>query len=344
MKRWALRFCLVAALAVVGTGAYGWYEIHREYKGYANELVVDIPPGMGAREILGLLEDEGVIENRYLATLWLYFSGYRGNLQAGEYVFAEPLDVGDVLRRLAEGRVRLYSITIPEGFRIDQVADRWEQEGFGKREEFLEAAEDALPLVREFSPDASTTEGYLFPETYSFPRGTPAGKAVQSMIEAFRDTIGRLEREVPRTEWPLDLNGTLILASLIESEVAVSDERVLVSSVFLNRLERKMPLECDPTVVYALMREGLYRGRLLRVDLDFDSPYNTYRYPSLPPGAISNPGYLSLFAAIQPAETAYLFFVRREGGRHTFSATLAEHNRAVAEYRRMSNQAGSLSK
>ena len=146
-----------------------------------------------------------------------------------------------------------------------------------------------------------------------------------------------LEQEVPREDWPLDLNDTLKLASLVESEVAVADERALVASVFMNRLDRNMRLECDPTVVYALIQDGSYRGRLLLVDLEFDSPYNTYRYPSLPPGAISNPGYQSMLAAVRPAETDYIFFVRTEGGRHAFSRTLAEHNRAVAEYRRMTN-------
>jgi UPF0755 protein len=187
------------------------------------------------------------------------------------------------------------------------------------------------------NPRAVSAEGYLFPETYSFPKGASARDAVTSMIAAFRNTLARLEQAVPPSEWPLDLNDTLILASLVESEVAVADERALVASVFMNRLERNMLLECDPTVVYALIRDGSYRGRLLRVDLAFDSPYNTYRYPRLPPGAISNPGYEALLAAVRPAESDYVFFVRTEGGRHNFSRTLAEHNAAVAEYRRMAN-------
>ena len=154
------------------------------------------------------------------------------------------------------------------------------------------------------------------------------------MVRGFATAVRLLETEIARDEWPLDLTDALILASLIESEAAVADERVVISSVFHNRLGRGMLLECDPTVIYALKLDGSFRGRLLREDLDFDSPYNTYRYPELPPGPIANPGYQSLLAALSPDETDFVFFVRTDGGRHTFSRTLAEHNRAVAAYRR----------
>jgi UPF0755 protein len=337
MKRLAVTVFLVSCIGIVASAGYGWYLVHRSFQGYEGELVVDIPAGASAVEIVDLLHERGVLEHRNLSLVWLYFSSQRGRLQAGEYVFDEPLDVPGVFEMLARGRVRLHTLTIPEGFRIDQIADRWAAEGFGDREEFLDAAGAALPAVQAINPRAVSVEGYLFPETYSFPSGVTAPEAVASMISAFEDTLARLEAEIPRSEWPLDLDGTLKLASLVESEVAVGDERPLVASVFINRLERNMLLECDPTVVYALIQDGSYRGRLLLVDLEFDSPYNTYRYPNLPPGAISNPGYLSLLAAVKPAETEYIFFVRTEGGRHAFSRTLAEHNRAVAEYRRMND-------
>ena len=338
MRRAAVRMFLLLALVAIAAAAFGWQRLNQPWQGYEGDVVVEIPPGDGTREIVDRLVETGVLRDRSLALAWLYFSPDRGRLQAGEYLFDRPLSAPDVFTRLAEGRVRLYTLTVPEGFRVDQVAGRWEESGFGARQEFLDAAEAALPLAREINPEAPSIEGYLFPETYSFPRGTTATTAVQAMIRTFREAIARLEEEVPRSEWPLDLEDTLVLASLIESEVAVPDERTLVASVFANRLERNMLLECDPTVVYALLQDGSYRGRLLRVDLSFDSPYNTYRYPGLPPGAISNPGFDSLRAAVQPADTDYIFFVRTEGGRHTFSRTLAEHNQAVAAYRRMANQ------
>jgi len=321
-------------LVVGGVLSYGWVLVHRPYQGYTEEVVLEVPLGLGSEEIVGLLHSRGVIEHAYPALAYLYFSSYRGRLQAGEYLFNGPMDIGAVFEKLAEGNVRLYTLTVPEGLRLDQIAERWESGGFGDREGLIEAAEAALPLILEFDPAAVSVEGYLFPETYSFPRNVTPEEAISAMILGFQGAIARLSEEVPPDAWPLDLNRTLILASLVESEAAVADERVLVSSVFLNRLSRRMRLECDPTVIYALIQAGSYRGRLLRADLTFDSPYNTYVYGDLPPGPISNPGYSSMLAAVQPAETDYLYFVRTDGGRHTFSRTLTEHNRAVAVYRR----------
>jgi UPF0755 protein len=333
-----MRMTLVTALLfliilVSGSAFYIWYQVQKPFRGYAGEIVVEISPGLSTREIVDRLVEEGVLSGRYTALAYLYFSDYRGRLQAGEFLFDEALAPISVFEKLARGEVRLYTFTVPEGFRVDQIADRWEQVGFGDSEGFLRATEAALPAVREINPQAVSIEGYLFPETYSFPAGVTADEAVAAMVRGLEDALGRLASELEPERWPLDLNGMLILASLIESEAAVADERALVSSVFLNRLERGMRLECDPTVIYALIQDGQYRGRLLRQDLSYDSPYNTYVYGDLPPGPITNPGYLSMLAAVQPSETEYLFFVRTDGGRHTFSRSLAEHNRAVAAYR-----------
>ena len=153
------------------------------------------------------------------------------------------------------------------------------------------------------------------------------------MVNRFKTVVARMDKEVPRSQWPLPLRETVILASLVESESAHEEERPLVASVYLNRLNRKVLLQCDPTVIYALERADRYNGRLTLTDLKFPSPFNTYVHPGLPPGPIMNPGYPSLRAAIQPAETQYLFFVRTTDGYHTFSKNLAEHNRAVAAYR-----------
>ena len=334
MKKMALVAVLLAVLVSSAVG-YSWHLVHKPYQGYPAETIVDISPGLGSVEIVGLLVARGVVQYRYLSLAYLRVSEFRGRLQAGEYLFDDTLSVPEVFEKLTRGDVRLYTFTVPEGLRVDQIAERWEESGFGARTGFLEAAEAALPLIREIDPGAVSVEGYLFPETYSFPRAVTSAEAVGAMIRGLEDAIARLEAEVDREVWPLDLNRMLILASLIESEAAVVDERVLVSSVFMNRLERGMRLECDPTVIYGMILDGNYRGRLLRADLAYDSPYNTYVYGNLPPGPIANPGYLSMLAAVRPAETDYIFFVRTEGGRHTFSRTLAEHNRAVAAYRRL---------
>ena len=331
---------LVVLLAVVAAGAlgYGWALVGQPYRGYSGETVVDIPAGIGSEEIVDLLLTKGVLQHRYLSLAHLYFSPYRGKLQAGEYLFDKPSNVEGVFGKLARGEIRLHPFTVPEGLILVEIAGRWAAAQLGSSDEFLAAAAAALPDVHEFDADTVSVEGYLFPETYSFRRGVTAAQAVDAMIGGFESAVGRLEDAVNRDDWPLNLRDALIMASLIESEAAVADERELISSVFHNRLRRGMPLECDPTVIYALRLDGSYRGRLLRVDLDFDSPYNTYKYPRLPPGPIANPGYDSLLAAISPAETDFLFFVRTDGGRHTFSSTLAEHNRAVAAYRRSNRQ------
>jgi UPF0755 protein len=243
--------------------------------------------------------------------------------------------VRGVFEKLASGDVLLHTFAVPEGLRLDQVALRWEEAGFGGNDDFIAAARAALDQVRRIDPEAVSVEGYLFPETYAFPRGVTAEEAVTAMVRGYRSAIERLMAEVDPEDWPLDLHETLVMASLVESEAARTEERALISSVFYNRLDRQMRLECDPTVIYALIQAGSYEGRLLRVDLSFDSPYNTYVHAGLPPGPISSPGFASLQAAVQPDTTDFIFFVRTEGGRHTFSRTLAEHNLAVAAYRQM---------
>jgi UPF0755 protein len=268
----------------------------------------------------------------------LVLTGNRGRLQAGEYMFDHPMSPNEVIDKLANGRVYLHKFTVPEGLTLHQTAGKWEEEGFGSAEEFLSAADSAVPLIQDLDSGAHTLEGYLFPETYSFPSHTTAQQAVEAMVGRFHEVIGKLRQTVPADRWPAKLGATVILASIVESEAAHDEERPLISSVYQNRLRKKMLLQCDTTVIYALELENQYRGKLSLRDLKFDSRYNTYVYPGLPPGPIMNPGYNSLMAAIQPAGTNYFYFVRTTGGRHIFSETLAAHNFAVAQYRAMSRQ------
>jgi UPF0755 protein len=297
--------------------------------------LVEIPYGLGARGIVGLLQDKKVIQNQYAAFAYIFYSRNRNKLQAGEYLFDRPMTIPEVIDKLASGAVYLHKFTVPEGLTNAAIAQKWEQDGLGTREEFLKAEADSLEIVHRFDDKAKSVEGYLFPETYSFRRHTTARQGVEAMIASFQQTAGRLQKLIPRDKWPLNMHDTVILASLIETEAAHADERPLVSSVYLNRLNRHILLQCDPTVIYALEQADRYQGKLTLADLRFDSPYNTYVKPGLPPGPIANPGYPSLVAAIQPAMTNYLFFVRTVESRHTFSETLAAHNRAVAAYRKM---------
>jgi UPF0755 protein len=328
---------VVAALIGVTVAGLAFYISH-EWRQPGTPVegdTVEIPRGIGNREIVGLLQDKKVIRNRPAALAYILYSGMRHKLQAGEYLFDQPLTIPEVIGKLASGNVVLHKFTVPEGLTTAAIAQKWQEQGFGSAEEFSAAASTATDLVRQFDIHAASVEGYLFPETYSFRKHTTARQAVETMIARFQQIAGKLGQEVSTEKWPLNLHDTVILASLVETEAAVSDERPLVASVYLNRLNRHILLQCDPTVIYALVQAAKYRGTLTLADLRFDSPYNTYVKRGLPPGPIANPGYASLLATIQPATTNYLFFVRTVESRHTFSENLAAHNRAVAAYRKL---------
>src|SRR5262245_6040400 len=326
----------VVVLVIAGLMFYA----RREWRVAGNPAeggFVEIPHGLGARSVVRLLQEKKVISNRFAALAYIIYSRNRHKLQAGEYLFDRPMTIPEVINKIASGSVYLRKFTIPEGFTTLDIAHKWQADGFGTAEEFLKAAENALDIVHRVDGRAMSVEGYLFPETYSFPSHTPPRQVIEAMVGRAEQTLARLQEALPSGKWPLQAHDTMILASLIESEAAQPDERSLIASVYLNRLKRHILLQCDPTVIYALEKADLYRGKLTLADLHFNSPYNTYVNAGLPPGPIANPGYASLLAAIQPATTDYLYFVRTVESRHTFSETLADHNRAVAAYRRLRN-------
>ncbi|HYR86298.1 MAG TPA: endolytic transglycosylase MltG [Terriglobia bacterium] len=332
------RLILLLLTFVLGLGAGLLFYIRQELRTPGNPaqgLILEIPRGLGTREVVRLLEEKNVIRNRYAALIYIGYSGTRNRLQAGEYLFDRPQTIPEVVNKLATGAVYLHKFTVPEGLTLEGIAQKWQEQGFGKAEEFVAAAGGSVDHVRAFDAEATSVEGYLFPETYSFPSHTTADQVVDAMISRFRQMVDKLQQAIPSGSWPLKLRDAVILASLVESEAAHADERPVIASVYLNRLRRRILLQCDPTVIYALQQEHKYRGSLTLADLKFKSPYNTYMNVGLPPGPITNPGYASLLAALQPAITNYLFFVRTDAGRHTFSETLAAHNRAVAAYRKL---------
>jgi UPF0755 protein len=329
-----LLFVLVLVFVLIGLAVYARRE-WRVVGSPAEGGIVEIPHGLGTRAIVGLLTEKKVIPSRYAAIAYVFYSHSRNKLQAGEYLFDHPMTIPEVIGRIASGAVYLHKFTVPEGLTAAAIAQKWHEQGFGTEEEFIKATEGSIDLVRRFDDKATSVEGYLFPETYSFPKGTGARRAVEAMVGRFQQNLTRLQQVLGTHKWPLNLHDTVILASLVESEAAQPDERPVIASVYLNRLNRHILLQCDPTVIYALARENRYQGTLTLADLRFKSSYNTYVTAGLPPGPISNPGYPSLLAAIEPAMTNYLFFVRTVEFRHTFSETLADHNRAVAAYRKL---------
>ena len=335
------RVLLTLFFLLVGLGVVGYFylqpQFHIPHSAGPDPILIEIPKGAGTRDVVHLLKDRNIISNEYLALGYLAFTGERRRLQAGEYLFDRPISVSEVLEKIASGRVYLHKFTVPEGITVRQTAMKWEEQGFGPAQDFLNATKGSVALVRDLDAEADSLEGYLFPETYSFPSHTTPQQAVEAMVARFHEVIGKLHQVIPPDQWPANLHQTVILASIVESEAAADEERPMIASVYQNRLRKSMRLQCDTTVIYALEREDRYRGKLTLSDLKFDSRYNTYVYPGLPPTAIMNPGYDSLVAAFRPAATNYIFFVRTTGGRHTFSETLAAHNIAVKKYRAMSH-------
>jgi UPF0755 protein len=324
---------LVVLVAVAGGLAvyFGVSRVHEPYRGYDTaDVFVDVPAGAGPATIGQRLVAAGVVRDEltFRGAVWL--SGHARDLKAGEYQFAEPMTALEVIDKIARGDVYRRRITFREGLTIPEMAAVFEQSGFGTAAAFTQAASDAT-LISELDPAARNLEGYLFPETYSLPRETPASVLIEQMVGLFHKALTPAIRE-GITAQGLSIREAVTVASLVEKETAVAGERPLVAAVYLNRKRIGMPMQADPTVIYALQLAGRYDGNIRRADLQFDSPYNTYRYPGLPPGPIASPGRAALEAVAQPADADYLYFVSRNDGSHVFSRTLAEHNRNVREW------------
>lgn len=322
LRRWG---GLASALAALSLGA--WLSLWLPYRGFSRPVLVDIPRGSGVAAIASRLAQAGVVRFRWQFLLARALRPH-ARLQAGEYLFERPASVWEVFHRMVRGDVFYYELTVPEGSNIFDIAAALDRLGVIPGDEFLQAARDPS-LIRDLAPEAPTLEGYLFPDTYRITRQMTAAQLCRQMTDRFRAAWAQLETTAP-------LHETVTLASLIEKETAVPEERPLVASVFHNRLRRGMRLECDPTAIYAAVLEDRYRGALYRSDLERRHRYNTYQHAGLPPGPIANPGLASLRAALQPARTNYLYFVARadNSGGHIFSATLDAHQRAVRKYRR----------
>lgn len=331
MRRWAIRLALLLLVAATAAGGVAWWMLARvrePFRGYAGaEQFVDIPSGVGPAAIGQRLVEAGVIRDLWTFRVAVSITGRARGLKAGEYRFDAPLDAVSVVEKIARGDVYKRLLTIREGLTLAQTADLFEQKGFGARTDFIKAASNPS-LIADLDPAAPDLEGYLFPETYALPRGTPANDVVAQMVSLFRKACGEDLRAAAAADG-LTTRQIVTLASLVEKETASADERPLVAAVYRNRLNRRMGMQADPTVIYALEKAGQYDGNLSRADLRFDSPYNTYRYAGLPPGPIASPGRASLHAATHPAPVDYLYFVSKNDGTHAFATTLAEHNRNV---------------
>ena len=323
------------ALLVGAVGGYGATRVYERaadsYRGYrAAEVFVDIASGTSTVSIGRQLVEAGVVADQRTFRVALWRSGSERLLQAGEYRFAEPASALDVIDVLARGQVHLRTVTFAEGLTRWEMAEVFGRSEFGDADAFL-AASGRVDLIEDLDSAAVDLEGYLFPETYALPRGATADDLVEAMLAQFRRTFDNALL-AQAAEQEMTVRQVVTLASLIQRETGRHDERPTVSAVYRNRLDRRMPLQCDPTVIYALLLDGLYDGNLTRDNLRYDSPYNTYVYPGLPPGPIAAPGAADLHAALAPADVSYVYFVSRNDGSHVFADTLREHNRNVREY------------
>ena len=319
---------LLLALLIAAVAAYAVYAPIGPPAGTLDPAAtyIDIAPGTGTQSIAFKLEQAHIIRSRFAFDLLRILKG--GKLIAGEYRFNHPANAVEVYARITHGDVYTISLTIPEGFNIFDIAQAVAAAGLAPRDTFLHAEQTQTALIADLSPNAPSLEGFLFPDTYRFNRHTTPTDILTTMVHRFRQVSAQLglatNPNLPRT---------VILASLIEKEVSQPSERPLVAGVFTNRLAQGIPLATDPSVVYAALLEGRYRGTIYASDLQNESPYNTYRHSGLPPGPIANPGVAALKAAIAPAATDYLYFVADAEGHSQFSATLKQHAQQVQSYR-----------
>ncbi len=322
-------FFALVFLAVVAV-ALGYLSLGANYQGFSNQVILDLPKGTSTRAMADQLSDAGVI--RY-SWQFLLLRALRpsARLEAGEYLFSRADSARNVFSRIVRGDVFFYELIVPEGSNMFDIAASLSRFDFLKPADFLRAARSPA-LIHDLAPQAPTLEGYLFPSTYRITRATTEKQLCVMMTGIFRKHWHDLESSLPRDS---SVNDAVTLASLIEKETAVPDERTIVASVYENRLSKGIALDCDPTTIYAALLEDRYRGTIYRSDLQSGNAYNTYRHAGLPPGPIANPGLESLKAALAPAATDYLYFVAKADGSggHQFSRTIEEHNLAVQRYR-----------
>jgi peptidoglycan lytic transglycosylase G len=309
-------------LAVAGWLAFGLFAPVTP----PGQTFVMLRPGYSTRRIARELKNAGVIRSRDAFVLWHLFHK-KPSLKAGEYLFDHDANVMELHERLARGDVYVHTVVIPEGFNMFDIAKGIEGAGLGPATDFLKVAITDTALISDIAPQATSLEGYLFPNTYNFTRTQTTREMAAEMVKQFR----QVAVQIGLTQ---DVQQTVTLASIIEKETGNPEERPEVASVYANRLAKHIPLQADPSVIYAELLNGTYGGALHHNDMQFDSAYNTYRHAGLPPGPIANPGKSSLEAALHPAETKYFYFVADGNGHHRFATTLEEHNKNVAALRR----------
>jgi UPF0755 protein len=314
-------------LAAAGATALVALDLRRPGPPRPTPVTLTVEEGERFAEIAEDLRRQGVLRHPLPLVVWARLTGRDREVHWGEYLITTPLSPLELLARLTGPPDSLHSVTVPEGYTMREIVQLLVAAGFGAEESFLHLLEDPVFLTANELP-ASGAEGYLFPDTYNFPLAMPQDRILRTMVRRFREVTGPTYA-LRAQAVGLSEHQAVTLASLIEEETALGDERPLVAAVFLNRLRRGMPLQSDPTVIYG---RGSPDRRLTRADLRRPTPYNTYTIPGLPPAPIASPGRAALEAAVAPAAVDYLYFVARGDGSHEFTRTLSDHNAAVARW------------
>lgn len=342
----ALRLGIAAAILflVSAVGSYFYYQhllapvaIGNSGNNPETSIIFHVSQGEPFIKIANRLEDKDLIKNALAFRILGRQQDATTSLQTGEYKLSPRMSSFEILKILRQGRVVLHSITIPEGLRLDEIAVLIEKAAFAKKADVINAAKDPELLALAGSPPTGI-EGYLFPDTYSFAAGTSAKKILETMVTRFNEVMKNISADnSPRSDWSktASRHEIVTLAAIIEKETGSAPERPHIASVFLNRLERDMMLQTDPTVIYGIIASGReFDGNIKLAHLKENTPYNTYVISGLPPGPICNPGEDALKAVFYPLETKDLYFVSKNNGTHYFSETFAEHDQAVNYYQR----------
>jgi len=328
----ALLFILIPLFAIVCAAAGLMFEL-RIYADTpadvktSQKVILNVRPGQTLRTTADKLQQANLVKSSLKFILIARIKGLDKHLKAGEYLLSAAMPPRQILEIMVKGAVNLHKLTVPEGYSILQIAELVENAKFGSKIDFIKTATDTV-LVNKNGIEAATFEGYLFPDTYFFPREVAMEQIISTMVNRFWSVF--------TTEWKerakdlgFTVNQIVTLASIIEKETGAAFERPIISSVFHNRLKKKMRLDSDPTVIYGLKN---FDGNLTRKHLSTHTPYNTYTINGLPAGPIANPGRDSLKAALYPEKTVFIYFVSKKDNTHYFSTNLEEHNQAVRKY------------
>ena len=322
-------FFTLLLIAILVAGGWFYWALYTPVTPSQQQFVL-LHSGYSTRHIARELQSAGIIHSARAFVFW--HSLHRDHsLKAGEYLFERTATAIEIHDRLTRGDIYVHTVVVPEGYNMFEIAQAIQQAGLGPSQDFLNVANTDTALISDIAPEAKSLEGFLFPNTYEFTRTQTMQEMAAAMVKQFRGVA----QEIGLTG---DVMKTVTMASIVEKETGVPEERPEVASVYYNRLTKKVPLQADPSVIYAEQLLGDYTGALHHDDMKFQSLYNTYAHPGLPPGPIGNPGKSALVAAMHPATTDYFYFVSDGSGHHRFAHTLKEHNENVAAFKKAVQQ------